>query len=834
MSTDDNQVMNHVHEYRHGLDSHSIRESFKDRLLYSLGKDRYSATPLDYYTSLAFATRDRLIERWLHTQQTYYEKDAKRVYYLSMEFLMGRMLVNNLLNLNMKDSTVKALEKMNYDLNDLEDMEADAGLGNGGLGRLAACFLDSMATLGIPGYGYGIRYEYGIFNQYIVDGHQKELPDNWLRFGNPWEIPRPEHLYPVRFYGRIHQFHDANNVLHNEWVDTQNVMAMAYDMAIPGFGTNTVNTMRLWSAKSTQEFDLEGFNMGDYVGAVEHKNETEVISKVLYPNDQSKQGRELRLKQEYFFVSATLQDVMRRYKKHRQSFHEFPEKVAIQLNDTHPAIAIPELMRLLVDLERLPWDQAWGITQRVFGYTNHTLLPEATERWSVDMMKRVLPRHLQVIYEINQRFLDLVSIRFPGDHQRRVRMSIIEEGQPQQVRMAHLATVGSHSVNGVSELHSSLLKSHLLKDFYELWPERFNNKTNGITQRRWLLKSNPSLSQLITDRIGDGWIKDLYQLKQIIPLADDPEFREKWQASKRQNKEVLAAHIKKKNGVVVNLDSMFDTQIKRMHEYKRQLLNVLHVITLYTRLLENPDADIVPRTVIFGGKAAPGYYMAKLIIKLITSVGHVVNRNPLIGDKLKVVFIENYGVSLAEKIIPATDLSEQISTAGLEASGTGNMKFALNGAVTIGTLDGANIEIREEVGEDNIFIFGLTADKVAALKNSYNPLEYYHNNPRLKQVIDMIAQGYFSPTEPDLFAPIVESLLQKGDQYMLLADYADYVRCQDDVARLYQDPEKWIRMSIQNVANVGKFSSDRTIQQYCEDIWGVESVEVQNGIVLHK
>ncbi|OQY29287.1 MAG: glycogen phosphorylase [Candidatus Cloacimonetes bacterium 4572_55] len=816
------------------MDVESLKESFKDRLLYSVGKDRFSATDLDYYTSLAYAVRDRLIERWMHTQQTYYNQDVKRVYYLSMEFLMGRTLTNSLLNLGIKENAEQTLKELGFDLATLEKMEIDAGLGNGGLGRLAACFLDSLSTLRIPAYGYGIRYEYGIFNQYIVDGYQKELPDNWLRFGNPWEIARPEFLYPVRFYGRIHQFQDSKNVLHSAWVDTRDVMAMAYDVAIPGYNVNTVNTLRLWTAKSTQDFDLEDFNIGDYVGAVEQKNETEVISKVLYPNDQSKQGRELRLKQEYFFVSATLQDVIRRYAKHRKSYTELSDKVAIQLNDTHPAIAIPELMRLLVDEKNLPWEVAWDITVQTFGYTNHTILPEAIERWSVELFGKTLPRHLQIIYEINQRFLDFVSVCFPGEYDRRARMSIIEEGQSKQIQMAHLAIVGSHSVNGVSELHSDLLKTRLFKDFYELWPERFNNKTNGITQRRWLLKSNPGLSNLITEYIGEDWITDLYELKKIAPLVDDPEFCREWRAIKLENKKKLAEYIKMKNGVRVAPESMFDVQIKRMHEYKRQLLNILHVVALYNRILNNPEVDFVPRTIIFGGKSAPGYFMTKLIIKLINSVAHLINRNPIIGNKLKIIFIENYGVSLAEKIIPATDLSEQISTAGLEASGTGNMKFSLNGALTIGTLDGANIEIREEVGKENFFLFGLTAEEVAELKErGYNPMNYYRRSEELRQILDMISQGYFSPTKTDLFQPIVDSLLKEGDQYMLLADYADYVACQNRAADTYQDPDKWTRMSILNVSAMGKFSSDRTIREYARDIWNVHPLAVPDGINRH-
>ncbi len=824
-------------EFRHGMDVDSIKKSFTDRLLFSVGKDRFSAAPLDHYTSLALTVRDRLVERWLHTQQTYYLSDVKRVYYLSMEFLMGRMLTNSLINLGIYENTCQALKDLGYKLEDLEELEPDAGLGNGGLGRLAACFLDSMSSLSIPAYGYGIRYEYGIFNQHIVDGFQKELPDNWLRFGNPWEMPRPEHMYPVRFYGRIHQFVDSKNMLHNEWVDTQNVLAMAYDVPIPGFHCNTVNTMRLWGAKSTLEFDFEDFNEGDYVGAVEHKNTTEVISKVLYPNDSSKQGRELRLKQEYFFVSATLQDVMRRFKKRGLTeFREFPDKVAIQLNDTHPAIAIPELMRLFLDEEGLTWEQAWDITVKTFGYTNHTLLPEAIEKWSVETLGKVLPRHLQIIQEINDRFLDELSVRFPGDHDRRVRMTLIEENNNYpMVRMGYLATVGSHSINGVSELHSRLVKAHVFKDFYEFWPERFNNKTNGITQRRWLLACNTPLGQLISETIGDAWTTNLYHMKKLEPYAKDAEFRQKWREAKNLNKDRLAEYIHKKNGIQVDVNSIFDVQIKRLHEYKRQLLNILHVISLYNRILENPESTFVSRTVIFGGKAAPGYAMAKLIIKLINAVANIVNRNPIINDRLKVIFIENYGVSLAEKIIPATDLSEQISTAGMEASGTGNMKFALNGALTIGTLDGANIEIMEEVGAENIFIFGLTAEEVQQLKDSnYDPQKYYDENAGLAKVLDMIHDGYFSPNKPDLFQPIIHSLLKGGDTYMLLADFQKYVDCQERVSQLFLDKEEWTRRAILNVANMGKFSSDRTIKAYADEIWGVRSVEVQDGIILHK
>ena len=821
------EKVNKMFEHRQRIDIASIKKSYQERLLYSLGKDYFSATKLDLFKALAYLVRDRLVDGWLRTQRTYYEQDVKRVYYLSMEFLIGRTLGNSLVNLKLENPTEAALGEMNLRLDELEDTEWDAGLGNGGLGRLAACFLDSMATLGIPAYGYGIRYEYGIFFQHITDGYQKETPDNWLRYGNPWEMSRPEDICVVKFYGNLRQYKDARGRLSYDWLETQNVVAMAYDYLIPGYDTQTVNTMRLWAAKSAHEFNLSEFNVGDYVGAVEQKDTSEIISKVLYPNDQSKQGRELRFKQEYFFVSATLQDVLRRYKKHRSTFAEFAEKTAIQLNDTHPAIAIAELMRLLLDEEKLDWDTAWRITEQTFAYTNHTILPEALEKWSVDVIERVLPRHIQIIYEINLKFLDEVWRRFPGDHARRKRMSIIEEGSPRYVRMAHLAIVGSHSVNGVSALHSDLLKMRLFKDFFELWPEKFNNKTNGITQRRWLGSANRPLSQLITKKIGSNWLKDPYELRKLIPYAEDSQFQKEWMDVKRKNKERLAHYIEKRLRINVSLDSIFDVQIKRIHEYKRQLLNLFHVITLYNRIKDNPTDDYVPRTVIFGGKAAPGDYIAKLIIKLINSVANIVNGDPDIGDRLKVVFIPNYGVTLAEKIIPAADLSEQISTAGMEASGTGNMKFALNGGLTIGTLDGANIEIKDEVGDENIFIFGLTAELVEEMKQSdYDPRHYYQHNPDLKRVIDMINDGYFLPGEKNLFQPIISSIFDHKDPYMLLPDYAAYVACQDLVAKTFMHKERWAKMSILNVANIGKFSSDRTIQEYASEIWEAEPVIV--------
>lgn len=808
-----------------------LKLSFLNHLNYSLAKDEYSATPRDYYKSLALTLRDGLIERWIATQQTYYKKDPKKIYYLSLEFLIGRTLGNAIMNLGLNGSIARAMNELGYNLEELEEIEFDAGLGNGGLGRLAACFMDSMATLELPAYGYGIRYEYGIFLQRIGDGYQVEAPDHWLAYGNPWEIERPEFLFTVKFYGNVNQYVDENGVFRNDWVDTKEVMAMAYDTPIPGYGNNTVNNMRLWSAKSTSEFDFDYFNHGDYAGAVSDKAHSEIISKVLYPSDNISQGKELRLKQEYFFVSATLQDIIRRYKKnHPEGFDKVPDKVAIQLNDTHPAVAIPELMRILVDIERIDWEKAWDITVKVFGYTNHTILPEALEKWSVGLFGYVLPRHLQIIYEINHRFLEDVRKIYQGDNDRLIRMSIIEEDSEKRVRMANLAIIGSHSVNGVSALHTEILKNEIFKDFYEMWPGRFNSKTNGITQRRWLKLCNPGLSKLISKYIGEGWDKDLFELKKLIPLADDKVFQKEWQEVKRKNKERLAKYIKRKNNIEANVDSLFDCHVKRFHEYKRQLLNVLHVITLYNRIKANPNSDFVPRTVIFAGKAAPSYYMAKLIIKLINSVADVANNDRDIGDRLKVVFLANYCVSNAEKITPGADLSEQISTAGTEASGTGNMKFALNGALTIGTLDGANIEIKEEVGDENIFIFGLKAEEIRDLRRSgYNPRYYYNSNPELKLAIDMIANGFFSGSQPQLFKPITDSLLDY-DYYMLLADFASYVKCQEEVSEVYKDQEKWTKMSILNAANMGKFSSDRTIKEYADEVWNIKPVHIEMPI----
>jgi glycogen phosphorylase len=804
-----------------------LQRSFLRHLQYTIVKDKFSATRADLYLALSYAVRDMLVERWLDTQQSYYINDSKRVYYLSMEFLMGRTLGNSLINLGLLEEWENALKEMGIDVKELQENEWDAGLGNGGLGRLAACFLDSMATMSLPAYGYGIRYEYGMFHQSIVDGGQHETPDNWLRYGNPWEFPRQEHLHQIKYQGRVVEFTGDNGEKKYSWVDTNDVMALAYDVPIPGYGNSTVNTMRLWTAKSTRDFELMSFNQGNYVGAVESKMRTENISKVLYPADHMLEGKELRLRQEYFLSSATVQDIFYRFSKHHKDLNLLPEKVAIQLNDTHPTLAIPELMRILIDEKHLNWDNAWNIATRTFAYTNHTILPEALEKWPVRMMEYILPRHLLIIFQINDRFLKEVAARFPGDIERLRRMSIVSEDGEKHIRMAYLAIIGSHSVNGVSALHSEILKDELFRDFYQLWPEKFNNKTNGITQRRWLKHANRWLSDLISSKIGDGWVVRLDELRKLRDYAEDRDFQQQWIEVKKANKRRLAEEIFKLTGVEVSADSMFDCHTKRIHEYKRQLLNVLHVITRYNRIKANPNANIAPRTIIFSGKAAPSYYMAKLIIRLINAVASLVNNDPTARKLLKVVFLPNYNVSLAELIFPASDLSEQISTAGTEASGTGNMKYALNGALTIGTLDGANIEIMEEVGRENIFIFGMDAEQVNSLKAAgYQPRDYYYRNQELKQAIDMINNGTFAPGDCDLFRPIVDSLMN-SDNYMLLADYASYVDCQDDVDKLYSQQYEWAKISILNTAGMGKFSSDRTIEQYASEIWNVKPENVK-------
>ena len=800
-----------------------IKESILSNILTFQGRDPDRSGATDVYKALAYTVRDIMVKKWIATQKSYYKDEEKRVYYLSLEFLIGRSLVNSMINLGIFEAARDALAELGYDIGHISDEEEDAGLGNGGLGRLAACFMDSIATLKIPAYGYGIRYEYGLFTQRIVDGFQVESPDNWLQYGTPWEFERRKPVFPVQFYGNVVTEMDKNGHYRARWVNTQHVMAVPCDMLVPGYGNDHVINMRLWTAKASRELDLGYFSQGDYINAVQSKVSSETISKVLYPPDHNLAGQELRLRQQYFFVAATFQDILRRYHKTNHDFANFPNAVAVQLNDTHPAIAIPELMRILLDIEGLSWEKSWDICVRTFGYTNHTLMPEALEKWSVDLMGRVLPRHLQIIYEINQRFLDNVAQEFPGDAGKLRDMSLIEEGEVKKVRMAHLAVVGSHSVNGVAALHSELLKTRLFPDFYRMYPERFNNKTNGITPRRWLLQANPRLSELISEKIGDGWITHLDQLRKLEAFTEDAAFRARWRQIKHANKERLAAYIHKILKVEVNPDTLFDVQVKRIHEYKRQLLNALHVIYLYQQILQHPEQAFAPRTVIFAGKAAPSYWRAKLIIKLINSLAEVINNDPRIGHLLKVVFLPNYTVTQAEIIIPAADLSEKISTAGTEASGTGNMKFALNGALTIGTLDGANIEIREEVGEDNIFIFGMTAEEVEfeKLNPSRTPEGICQANPAIREVIDSIAGGAFSHGDKKLFQPLVETLMSPHDQYLLLLDLESYIACQHHVRDLYLDEENWTKKSILNVAHIGKFSTDRTIRQYSEEIWGI-------------
>jgi len=805
-------------------------DAFTQHLVATTAQNRDNATDLARYTALAHATRDRIISKWINTQESYYRKNPKRVYYFSLEYLMGRTLGNALLNTGLSNEAEEALAQLGLSLEELSEQEWDAGLGNGGLGRLAACFLDSMATLELPAYGYGMRYEYGLFRQSIKDQQQREGPDSWLRYGNVWEFIRPQGLELVKFYGRIRTFHDENGREHTEWVGTDDVVALLHDVPIPGYMTDTVNTLKLWSAKSSREFDLETFNAGDYIGAIVDKHQSEVISKVLYPNDSFQEGRELRLKQQYLMVSASMQDIISRHQRCGDSLHKLHEKMTIQLNDTHPTIAIPELMRILLDLHDFDWDPAWEVVTKTFAYTNHTVLPEALEVWPVPLLAHVLPRHMQIIYEINRRHLDAVKARYPGDTDRLQRMSIIAEGSPKGVRMAHLAIVGSFSLNGVAKLHSQLLRTRVFSDFYDFSPQKFNNKTNGITPRRWLRKANPSLSKLISSRIGEDWIKDLDQLRRLEPLADDAQFLTEWGEIKAENKRALAVVIHQLTGADVNPDSLFDVQVKRIHEYKRQLLNLLHVITLYNRIRSGHTKDIVPRTVIFAGKAAPGYLRAKEIIYLINSVATKINNDPAVGDLLKVVFLPNYGVSLAEKIFPGSDLSEQISTAGMEASGTGNMKFALNGALTIGTLDGANIEIMEEVGEENIFIFGLSEAEITELRRcGYAPQEYYKNDMELQQALDQIRDGFFCPNSPNQFAPLFHSLINEGDYYCCIADYRAYIDCQERMAQVYKNSHQWHRMALLNVVRMGKFSSDNVIRNYAEDIWKVASCPVSSG-----
>lgn len=802
------------------LSGRSCYESMIEHLTYSLAKDIYSATQRDKYQAVVLSVRDQLVQNWMRTQQYYYEIDAKRAYYLSLEFLLGRLLDSYVNNLGLTEEQNKTVACFDISYEELLELEWDAGLGNGGLGRLAACFLDSLATLQYPAYGYGIRYEYGIFAQRIKNGFQIETPDNWLRYGNPWEFPRPEVLYPVKFKGWVETVTCGGGRMYMAWKDTDEVMAMAYDYPVPGYRNKTVNTLRLWSAKSSREFDLEYFNSGDYIKAMENKNYSETISKVLYPDDQSLAGKELRLKQQYFFVAATLKDIVRRYRKLHKNYNQFPDKVAIQLNDTHPSIAIAELMRILVDEEGIGWEDSWEITKKSFAYTNHTVLPEALEIWSEGLFAYLLPRHLQIIREIDRRFLIEVKEKYPNTDMES-RISIFTGEGEKFINMARLSIVGSHSVNGVSELHTEIIKNNIFPDFYKIYPEKFKNITNGITYRRWLIESNRSLSRLISEAIGDSWMKDLTELKRLEPFADDKEFCKKFREVKRSNKEALSKYLSLNSNISFKHNFMLDCQVKRLHEYKRQLLNLLHVITLYNRIKDGQISDhFVPRTVLFAGKSAPGYYICKLIIKLIHSVSSAIEEHPAVKEKLQVVFVPNYSVSLAQKIIPAAELSEQISTAGFEASGTGNMKFTMNGALTIGTLDGANIEIMQEVGEENFFVFGHTANEISEMRKYYNPYKYYEENHELRHAINQLLEGHFSPENTSLFHPIVRTLLDH-DRFFVLADYESYINCQEKISQTYNNKDLWSKMSVLNVARSFKFSSDRAIKEYAEKIWSI-------------
>ncbi|HEX8978138.1 MAG TPA: glycogen/starch/alpha-glucan phosphorylase [Parasulfuritortus sp.] len=811
---------------RTGLSKNALKRAFLDNLFYYQGKFPALATKSDYYMALAYTVRDRLLHRWISTAEAYTRAQARTVAYFSAEFLLGPHLGNNLLNLGICDTARQAIRELGLNFDEILGQEEEPGLGNGGLGRLAACFLDSMATLEIPSLGYGIRYEFGIFAQDIVDGQQVELTDKWLRCGNPWELPRPEWAVEVKLGGHTHHFTDHAGKHHAQWLPALTVIGTPFDTPILGYRNNTANTLRLWRAEAPESFDLSTFNRGDYWGAVNKKVVSENITKVLYPNDEQIQGKELRLQQQYFFVSCSLQDMLRIMKGQGIPFDRFHEKFAVQLNDTHPAVAIAELMRLLVDEQDMEWADAWIIVRKTFAYTNHTLLPEALEQWPVHLFARVLPRHMEIIHEINARFLDEVRLHFLGDHDRLARLSLINEHGERYVRMANLACVGSHAINGVAALHTELLKQDVLADFHALSPEKFSNKTNGVTPRRFLALANPRLAGLFDRTIGQGWVSDLDQLRKLEPYAEDAAFRAEWRFIKRAVKEEFSAYLRRRVGVSIDPQSLFDVQVKRIHEYKRQHLNALHIIALYHRIKSDPNVDITPRTFIFGGKAAPGYHMAKLMIRLITSIGEVVNRDPVVRDRLKVVFLPNFNVSTGQRVYPAAELSEQISTAGKEASGTGNMKFMMNGALTIGTLDGANIEIREEAGPENFFLFGLNAQEVHDLKlQGYRPHEFYHDNAELKAVLDLIRDGCFSRGDRDLFRPLVDNL-HYHDPYLLLADYQSYVDCQDRVGEAYRDVEDWSRMSILNSARSGKFSSDRTIRDYCREIWQIEPMRV--------
>jgi len=808
-----------------GMDAEALALDIRRNFGTFLGRDKHCRSTHYPYQALALAMRDRLMERWKRTRYAYEEQDARHAYYLSLEFLMGRTLNNALLNLGLEETIAPALQRLGLDLEELMDVENDAGLGNGGLGRLAACFLDSCATLQLPVMGYGIRYEYGMFRQHVENCRQVEEPDHWLRDGNPWELERPENTRRIQYYGRTEVYQDAEGRMHARWVDSHDVLAVPFDTPIPGYKNDTVNVLRLWSAAATDEFDLGEFNAGSYTESVASKNAAENITMVLYPNDASENGKELRLKQQYFLASASLQDVLARWIQHHgNDFGDFAKKSCFQLNDTHPSCAVPELMRLLMDKHGLEWDAAWAITSRTMAYTNHTLLPEALEKWSVRLFGQLLPRLLEIIHEINARFLKTVARRWPGDNARQARMSLIEEGPDPQVRMAYLAIVGSYSVNGVAALHSELLQQGLFRDFFELWPQKFNNKTNGVTQRRWMASANPEMAKLITANIGDAWIRQLDTLRELVPYAENPEFRAQWQTVKRANKVRLAALVRHDCNVDFDPDALFDVQVKRIHEYKRQLLNILHVIHLYARLKAGEDSDWTPRCVLIGGKAAPGYFIAKRIITLICQVSEMINGDEQVDGRLKVAFLPNYRVSAMEIIAPGTDLSEQISTAGKEASGTGNMKFMMNGAATIGTLDGANIEIREEVGDENFFLFGLTADEVEATRAHYDPNALIEADPDLKRVMSLLESGHFNQFVPGLFDPIIHAIRNPHDPWLVAADFRSFVDAQESAAAAYRDRERWTRMSILNTANSGKFSTDRTMREYNAEIWKLAPV----------
>lgn len=812
---------------RTGTSVAAFKRSFLDNLFYIVGRFPEVATRNDNYMALAYTVRDRLLDRWIRSSLTYSKTRARTVCYLSAEFLLGPHLGNNLINMGLEDVARQVMQELGLSLEELLAQEEEPGLGSGGLGRLAACYMDSLSTLQIPAIGYGIRYEFGIFDQQIHDGWQVESTDKWLHLGNPWEIPRPEIAFQVKFGGYTQAYRDANSRYRVNWVPSRVVKGIAYDTPILGYGVDTASFLRLWKAEAVESFDFQAFNVGDYYGAVDEKLASENVTKVLYPNDEPLQGKQLRLEQQFLFVSCSLQDMIRIHFQRATGVEDFHHKYAVQLNDTHPSIAVAELMRLLVDEHGLDWELAWAITRQTFAYTNHTLLPEALEKWSIPLFASVLPRHLEIIYEINRCFLEDLRQRFPGDEERVARMSLIDESGPRYVRMAHLACVGSHAINGVSQLHSDLLTNSVLRDFYELWPEKFGNKTNGVTPRRFLVMCNPGLTGLIRSRIGEDWIKHLDQLRRLEAFADDAGFQREWRRVKQENKRRLASELRKRTGISVDPDTLFDIQAKRIHEYKRQHLNILYVISLYNRLKQNPALEVTPRTVIFGGKAAPGYFLAKLIIKLINSVAEVVNADPDVGGRLKVAFLPDYNVKNSQWVFPAAELSEQISTAGMEASGTGNMKFALNGALTIGTLDGANIEIREEVGAENFFLFGLTAEEVQAQwARGYHPRHFYESNPLLREALDSISAGVFSRGDGNLFQPLVNSLLNH-DPFMVLADFQSYVECQEQVSLAYRDPERWTKMSILTVARMGKFSSDRAIREYCEEIWRVEPVTVE-------